>query len=641
MQIKDKDIGIYRKLTQRQSDESFVQNLLDVYIYEELFKNLIEFPLCLKLYILIKTYEEMYNQNMLKNHFEKLKQMKDLKQTKDLDMDLDLDINSFFSKRIYMFLEKLVLKVEIKNNLNDEDEDDGKAQGKINIISEKIIDELQKSKEDGDNNETPQKEKKKSSSKRKAVNEQETRITFFVRPFLSFHLSNQSKISFEEKVDRTNATSKFLELTAFSDYALLEMVINAHLIGKNPIKQFISNFTYIYLEIFNFFIILIHNILLMIHYYRSPNLALREYDIIDVSKTYYLFDDNYYLSLIQAGFIAIIVINWIYFKFILTYQHCIMKRYNKSFVFRKKGENLSSNISKGIVQYFQNEGSSAFSVIREKNKDISYFQAFYVIIFDALLFNREICIFLYNIILIALYIKIESSLFLVLPMIFVANISPTLLDIFKAMTMKFSNMITVLIFTCLIVYIYMWVTYFYMSFLFDFDEVVEMTSGEKIHEVFCNSSVQCFLFMVQQGLRAGGGIGEILPVVSFQTDPGFFILRFFYDMIFFIFIIMILFNVFMGIIVDTFAELRDLNWSRENDINNICFICQLSRDDCLTKNIDFNTHVATVHYVWNYVYFLTYLHTNNPNDFNYIENCVWEKLEEQDFGWIPIDSGAE
>ena len=76
-------------------------------------------------------------------------------------------------------------------------------------------------------------------------------------------------------------------------------------------------------------------------------------------------------------------------------------------------------------------------------------------------------------------------------------------------------------------------------------------------------SPQCFLFILQQGLRAGGGIGEVLPNVSFQTDPGFFIARFFYDMLFFIFII-------MGIIVDAFAELCDMNWSKEND-NRIMF----------------------------------------------------------------------
>ena len=76
-------------------------------------------------------------------------------------------------------------------------------------------------------------------------------------------------------------------------------------------------------------------------------------------------------------------------------------------------------------------------------------------------------------------------------------------------------------------------------------------------------------------------------------------------------------------------------------MNNVCFICQLTRDDCLTKNIDFKEHVLTQHNKWNYVYFLTYLHINNPNDFSRIENSVWEKLENQDFGWIPIEESGD
>ena len=61
----------------------------------------------------------------------------------------------------------------------------------------------------------------------------------------------------------------------------------------------------------------------------------------------------------------------------------------------------------------------------------------------------------------------------------------------------------------------------------------------------------------------------------------------------------------------------------------------------MTRNIDFNKHVKNEHFIWNYVYFLTYLHVSNPNDFNRLENSVWSKLEEQDFGWIPIETGPE
>ena len=60
----------------------------------------------------------------------------------------------------------------------------------------------------------------------------------------------------------------------------------------------------------------------------------------------------------------------------------------------------------------------------------------------------------------------------------------------------------------------------------------------------------------------------------------------------------------------------------------------------MLKNIDFNFHIKHEHNLWNYVYFLIYLHLNNPNDFSRIEGIVWEKLLENDYGWIPIANDA-
>jgi len=207
--------------------------------------------------------------------------------------------------------------------------------------------------------------------------------------------------------------------------------------------------------------------------------------------------------------------------------------------------------------------------------------------------------------------------------------------------MKWQNILNVLIFDFLLYYIFTWFAYFYMADLFLFDDVIEKTSNDEITEGFCYSSIQFFLFIINEGVRAGGGIGDIIPIVSYQSDVGFFIGRFFFDMLFFIIIILIIGNVFLGIIVDTFAELRDQNNSNDNDKYSVCFICQLSRDVCLIRNIDFDTHVMGIHYLWNYVYFLTYLHLNNPNDFNRLENSVWEKLEDKDFGWIPIVKSSD
>lgn len=138
------------------------------------------------------------------------------------------------------------------------------------------------------------------------------------------------------------------------------------------------------------------------------------------------------------------------------------------------------------------------------------------------------------------------------------------------------------------------------------------------------------------GVRAGGGIGDVLQQVSYSYNTGYWIAKFFFEIIFHITIIWGMSNLFFGIIVDTFANLRDNNNRIEHDKKNVCFICQMNRDNAMNSNIDYNTHVKTDHDIWNYVYFLTYLHINNPNDFKFLETYVWEKIHLKDNSWIPI-----
>ena len=67
----------------------------------------------------------------------------------------------------------------------------------------------------------------------------------------------------------------------------------------------------------------------------------------------------------------------------------------------------------------------------------------------------------------------------------------------------------------------------------------------------------------------------------------------------------------------------------------------MTRDSAMNKNIDFDMHRATVHNLWNYVYFLTYLHLGNVNDFNRVKKYVWDKLGNQDYSWIPLENSKK
>ena len=57
-------------------------------------------------------------------------------------------------------------------------------------------------------------------------------------------------------------------------------------------------------------------------------------------------------------------------------------------------------------------------------------------------------------------------------------------------------------------------------------------------------------------MRGGGGVADFMNLES-NYGEGMFYGRWFFDLLFFIFIILILMGIFFGIIVDSFAEYRD------------------------------------------------------------------------------------
>ena len=527
----------------------------------------------------------------------------------------------------------MILKVEIKNS----SEDDDKKNEDEEIIRNEDIGDVSKLIYNKIFPNHGEKEKK-DKNREKVSKQSGTNVTFFVRPSLTFRLSTESMDNFQNNVSRSNATDKYMGLIKFSDYAIFEMIVNQHIIGNGRFAKFLSGISYKIVEYINYLLIIVQNVLLMRHFYKSPDSDPEVYDVKDPDAATKQFTDNLIIAIIQVVFTGLMTINWFFFKFILTFQHNIMETQDINFVFKKKGD--ENAIPLHIVEYFQNKDVSTFSMIRERIGEVSIFKQILVAIFPSLILNTEINMIFFTLILSAIYIKVGVSLLLIIPILAIANINKILGNIFSAMIQNIRHMSLVILFILMITYIYSWFSYYFLDKFFNF-EVMEYESKQMVEETFCKSTIQCFLYVTQYGLTAGGGIGEQLDKVSYKESPGIFVLRFFYDVLFFSFVTLILFNIFTGIIVGAFAELRDETNMNENDKNNVCYICQLTRDDCLKKNIDFDSHVKTEHFVWNYLYFLTYLHINDPNNFNSIENYVWEKLEEQDITWIPIKGDAE
>lgn len=95
-------------------------------------------------------------------------------------------------------------------------------------------------------------------------------------------------------------------------------------------------------------------------------------------------------------------------------------------------------------------------------------------------------------------------------------------------------------------------------------------------------------------------------------------------------------NIIFGIVIDTFATLRNEKKSLAMDKDNICFICSLDRDRFEKTPGGFDEHGHVDHNVWNYLAFLYHLKSKEENDMTGIESDVFKRLQEEDISWIPV-----
>ena len=90
-----------------------------------------------------------------------------------------------------------------------------------------------------------------------------------------------------------------------------------------------------------------------------------------------------------------------------------------------------------------------------------------------------------------------------------------------------------------------------------------------------------------------------------------------------------------GSIIDTFAELREKSQEDFNDMKNVCFICNGTRNDIEKKGEEFEEHCNNVHSIWIYLEYMIGLKFVDPQETNAINSFVIEQLNEKKISWFP------
>jgi hypothetical protein len=233
--------------------------------------------------------------------------------------------------------------------------------------------------------------------------------------------------------------------------------------------------------------------------------------------------------------------------------------------------------------------------------------------------------------------KQSSSIYYSFHLLDVINRSPILLNVMKAITQNIYQTSLTGLLMMIFVYIYASMTFFYLQDgMYDYG--INAYDSDIVGENNCQSMFQCYVTMIDKGTRFGGGVGDITLPTHYLNDVEKYGFKLFKDATFQIVINIICLNIIFGIIVNSFASLRDERSKNEEDMHNVCYICDLGRltfDSRTSAQHGFQGHIKKDHYLWAYVFYIVYLNSKDASDYTGVESYVTDRLAVCDQGWIP------
>lgn len=168
----------------------------------------------------------------------------------------------------------------------------------------------------------------------------------------------------------------------------------------------------------------------------------------------------------------------------------------------------------------------------------------------------------------------ESAFFYSIQLLEIIQHFEMLKNVINAVTQNISQVLYATFFGLLIINIYVFTAFFYLQ------PDLWMSGVGEGGESLCSSMVHCYLTVFSLGPRSSGGIGDMLTDISFGADglsvnitQQHYWIRWVTDMVIFYVLNIIIMNLIFGVIISTFAELRDKKSEVDDSIENICSIC--------------------------------------------------------------------
>eukprot|EP00760_Papus_ankaliazontas_P021155 PhM_4_TR18648/c0_g1_i2/m.23143 len=210
--------------------------------------------------------------------------------------------------------------------------------------------------------------------------------------------------------------------------------------------------------------------------------------------------------------------------------------------------------------------------------------------------------------------------------------SDSLQNVIKAVTLKWVDLVATSLLGAVVVFAFSMIAFYFMDDkYYDYERNPGFGWG-----FLCQELSTCFFVNVVYGLRQGGGIGEALQHPEWNGSANILALRLIFDFVFWLIMIVIFLNIIFGIILDTFADLRDKKQDREKDKRTVCFICGIEAFEFDKYSGGFYNHYHEDHNMWKYLAFRQHINAKDATDLNGQESYVDDMCDRKDMSFFPI-----
>lgn len=340
----------------------------------------------------------------------------------------------------------------------------------------------------------------------KRSNGDETKLVSYHFSVLSkcLYLSEETKKSFLNEVDRSSQGSKLSGMLANIEYFQIEMENNEERFRNYYLlyKLFGAGKTY-YFELTCLILCFINNILLLVDFQYTEEVII--------------FSISYRTTVLALGLIEIAVsILAIIAYYILNYSF-------EKIITRKKF--LQTHADKNKVN-------------RLERIYLDYWLSFFS--------KKEVFVFIYHIIFVALGLSLTYGL-IGIDLFSIIFFIPSMQYIVRSVTEHLNHILSTLLLAAIVIYAYSIFVHLYFQKFFNNEMVGE-----------CENLSHCYFTILDRGFRNGEGIGGLLELAYYGTGGGDsrFYGSLFLNISFFLIINTVLLNIILAVLVDTFSDLR-------------------------------------------------------------------------------------